>query len=143
MAGQITVREATVADGPALAEIERQTPLRLGAAELVIDRGSDYFAAARLMEDATVLIAEKDGLAVGVFCAAIHLAPVGGIERRLLYVHHGRILPSVQNEGLGRRFSNFLGVKFAGQYDSDYFYIAPENLQSQAFARRAQNRWSV
>ena len=143
MANQIVIREAIEADGPALAEIERRTPLQLGDAELVIDRGSDYFAAARLMGNATVLIAEMDGLPIGGFCAAPHLALVGGIERRMLYVHHARILPGAQNKGLGKLFGDHVREKFEGQIDSNYFYISPGNLQSQAFARRAQNRWSV
>ena len=142
-ANQIVIREAIEADGPALAEIERRTALQLGDAELVIDRGNDYFAAARLMGDATVLMAEMDGQPVGVFCAAPHRALIGGVERRMLYIHHARILPGAQNKGLGKLFGDQLREKFAGQTDSNYFYISPGNLQSQAFARRAQNRWSV
>ncbi len=142
MAENVTVREAFENDGPALAEIERQTPLQLGDGWLVIDRGDDYFAAARLMGAATVLIAEVDGPA-GIFCAAPHPAVIGGIERRMLYIHHARILPFAQNKGLGKLLGDSVRDKYAGQSDSNYFYIAPGNRQSQAFARRAENKWSV
>lgn len=141
--GEISVREATEADGPLLSDIERRTPLQLGEATLVIDRGDDYFAAARLMGEATVLIAEIDGVPAGVFCAAAHPSMIGGVERRMLYIHHARISPEAQNQGLGKRFGDMIRNKFAGQTDSNYFYISPGNVQSQAFARRAENRWSI
>lgn len=143
MPENVTVREATEADGPALAVIERQTPLQLGDGLFLIDRGDDYFAAARLMGVATVLIAEVDGVPAGIFCAAPHPAVIGGIDHRMLYIHHARILPFAQNKGLGKLMSDYVRKKYAGKSDSNYFYISPGNAQSQAFARRAENKWSV
>lgn len=143
MAADVTIREAAAQDGPLLADIERRTPLQLGDLALAIDRRDDYFAASRLMGDATVLIAELDGVAVGVFCAAAHPAMIGGIERRMLYIHHARILPEAQDRGIGKRLGDAVRAKYAGRTDSNYFFIAPGNLHSQAFARRAENRWSV
>ena len=143
MADHVTVREAAEADGPMLAEIERRTPLQLGDVAIVIDRRDDYFAAARLMGEATVFIADLNGAPAGVFCAAPHLAMIGGIERRMLYIHHARILPEAQDKGLGKLLGDAVREKFVGKVDSSYFYISPGNVQSQAFARRAENRWST
>lgn len=143
MADHVAVREATEGDGPILAGIERRTPLQLGDSALVIDRRDDYFAAARLMGEATVLIAELNGVPAGVFCAVPHRAMIGGVERRMLYIHHARILPEAQNKGVGKLLGDAVREKFAGKVDSNYFYISPGNVQSQAFARRAENRWSI
>ncbi|HEX6031284.1 MAG TPA: hypothetical protein VFY90_07615, partial [Tepidiformaceae bacterium] len=139
---RIEIRVATEADGPVLAEIERNAPLQLGDSSFVIDRGGDYFAAARLMEDATVLLGSVDGEPAGVFCGALHEAMVGGQPRRMYYVHHARILPQFQRSGLGRAFTGRLGDIYRDRSDSDYWYISPQNARSQAFAAAATNKWS-
>lgn len=144
MLGEITFRVATEADGSVLADLERRSPLVLGDDSLVIDRGDDYFAAARLMEDVTIVIAEVDGVPVGAFCGAVHRAMVGGVERRLLYFHHTRIPPEYQRQGVGRKLA--VAVREAvkdRQIDSDYWYISPQNAKSQAFAKDAANHWRV
>ncbi|MCC7364530.1 MAG: GNAT family N-acetyltransferase [Dehalococcoidia bacterium] len=140
---EITIRNATEADNATLAELERRSPLVFATHELVIDRGQDYFAAARLMEEAAVLVAEVDGTPAGVMCGAIHRAPIGGVERTLVYIHHARIPPEYQRMGLGRRLAGRLREMFAGRgVDSQYWYIAPDNARSQGFASAAANRWS-
>ena len=140
---EIVIREATVADGPLCAKIERQSPLVMGDRSLTIDRGDDYFAAARLMEAPTVLIAEVDGVPAGVMCGAPHAALIGGTPRRMLYVHHARILPSFQGGGVGLLLARTLATRYEGQIDSQYWYISPGNANSQSFTRRAPNRWSI
>ena len=141
---EIRIRRASEADGPILAEIERNSPLGLGDGSLTIDRGDDYFAAARLMADATVLVAEGDGEPAGVFCGARHRARIGGGDRWLVYVHPARILPRYQRVGLGRRSGAAIRDAYASvPVDSQYWYISPENEKSLGFARGAKNRWSV
>lgn len=144
MLANVTIRVATEADGPLLADVERRSPLKLGESWLVLDRGDDYFAAARLMEDVTVLLAEVDGVPAGVLCGALHWAPIGGVERRLVYVHHARIPPEFQRSGVGRLLAAKLTEAFASrEIDSQYWYISPENAPSQAFTSAAPNRWSA
>jgi hypothetical protein len=139
----ISVREAVPADGPMLADLERRTPLRFAGGDAVaIDRDGDYFAASRLMPDCTVLVGEVDGEPGGVIAGALHEAQVGGVRRRLLYVHHARILPAFQRIGLGRRLAGALSEHYSGRFDSQYWYISPANPASQAFAATASNRWS-
>lgn len=139
----VVVREATTADAPVLAEIERNAPLVFAdGGSVAIDRGDDYFAASRLMGGATVMLAEVDGEPAGAICGAIHGALVGGVERRLLYVHHGRILPAFQRMGLGHRASYALmdRMRIDG-YDSPYWYVAPGNTRSQNFNRNSPGKW--
>jgi len=144
MEPQVQVREATAADGPALAEIERNSPLVFAdGSSLRIDRRDDYFAAARLMAGATVMLAEVDGEPAGAICGALHRVLLGGAERRMLYIHHARILPRYQNTGLGRRVSFALMDRFKAEgYDSPYWYVATDNAQSQSFNRNSPGKWS-
>ena len=74
----VVVREATEADGAALAEIERRSPLVLDDRKVVIDRGEDYFAFARLMEDVTVCFGLIDGTPAGINCGALCTAGTSG-----------------------------------------------------------------
>jgi ribosomal protein S18 acetylase RimI-like enzyme len=140
---EIAIRIASLADAPTLSEIERQSPLVSDDHALFIDRGDDYFAAARLMEDATVLLAEVDGEPAGVFCGAVHTARVGGRARRMLYIHHARIRPEFQRLGLGRALAARAQQVYRDDgFDSMYWYISKSNARSQGFASAAPNRWS-
>ncbi len=137
-------REATLADGPVLVAIERDSPLVFeDGSSLAIDRGDDYFAASRLMGGATVMLAEVNGEPAGAACGAIHAVLLGGVERRMLYVHHVRILPRFQKTGLARRVSPALMECLRSQgYDSPYWYVSPANTRSQSFNRTSPGKWS-
>ncbi len=139
----VVIREATEADGPLLADVERRSPLVWAeGGAVIIDRGSDYFAASRLMEEVTILVAEIDGAPAGVFCGARHTVRLGGLDRPVLYVHHARIPPEYQRHGVGRALSSHLNAIYRGRVDTSYWYIAPGNATSQGFARDARNKWS-
>lgn len=139
----LAIRRATPADSALLSRIERESPLVLDGLAMHIDRGDDYFAAARLMGDPVVLLAEVDGEPAGIFCGVRHPARIGGTNRQLLYVHHARILPRFQRHGLGRKMGERLREEYGGEYDSQYWYISDDNRTSQGFARGAQNKWSI
>jgi len=143
MDSRVVIREATEADGPILADLERRAPLMVeSGGSFTIDRGTDYFAAARLMEEVTVLLAEVDGVPAGVYCGARHQVRLAGVDRSVLYIHHARILPEYQRHGLGRAFGARLQGKYRDRVDTSYWYIAPGNAPSQAYARGAANKWS-
>ena len=135
----VRVRLATEADGPALADIERRSPLVLGDSRLTIDRGDDYFAASRLMEDVGVALAELDGVPGAVQCAAAHTAHVGGRPVRMAYFHHLRILPEHQRKGLFQKLGQPLSDRYMPPHvDGTYAYVFPDNAASQrlfSFAR--------
>lgn len=144
MEAEAVVREATLLDGPVLADIERSSPLvSADGASLAIDRGDDYFAASRLMGEVTVMLAEVDGEPAGAIGGVIHRVLLGGTERRMLYIHHARIVPRYQNTGLGRRLSFALMDRFKAEgYDSAYWYVAPGNTRSQSFNRNSPGKWT-
>lgn len=144
VAAEITIRMAAEADSGVLSEIERGSPIEVGERAIAIDRGDDYFAASRLMGDVVVLLAEVDGQPAAALCAAFHRAMIGGVERKMAYIHHARVLPEFQRQGVGRAISARLReiINERGA-DSDYWYISVGNTKSQAFARAATNRWRV
>src|SRR3990172_596957 len=110
-----TLRRATPADAAVLRDLERASPIVAGGTSIAVDRGPDYFAQRRMMGDAVVLIAEVDGQPVGTYGGVLHTTLIDGRARRLLYVHHARILPAYQRSGLGRAFARALRQAFAGQ----------------------------
>ena len=74
----------------------------LGETEVYFDRGDDYLAFSRLMEDCTIGIASVDGVPAAVSCGAKHTVRIGGVLRPLLTVSHLRVLPEHQRKGWGR-----------------------------------------
>ena len=129
---EVTVRFATEADGPALTEIERRSPMVMGEVTVTIDRGGDYFAAARLMGDVVVVVAEIDGEPAAAHCAAAHTVHVGGGPYRLGYFHHLRILPEHQGKGLFGRMAEKMGERYYPPHvDGSYAYVSADNAASQ------------
>jgi len=140
---EVTVRFATEADSAALADIERRSPMVLDQVAVMIDRGDDYFAAARLMEDVGIALAEVDGLPAGVNCAAVHTVHVGGQPYRLAYYHHLRILPGHQGKGLFAKLGQQLHERFTPpNVDGTYAYVSPDNASSQRLFTMA-TAWPV
>ena len=76
------MREATEADSQILAEIERRCPIVLDDRTVTFDRGDDYFAFARLMEDVTVGLGFVDGVPAAINCGAMRKVLVAGKRRR-------------------------------------------------------------
>lgn len=136
----VVVREATEGDGPALAEIERGCPLVLGDGQMVIDRGSDYFAFARLMEDVTVSFGLIDGEPAGINCGALRTARIGGVDRRIMVAIHTRILPQHQRKGLWGALSRLLGKKYP-DVDGSIGYGSVDNLAIQRGFAAVAEKW--
>jgi hypothetical protein len=139
----VAVRLATEPDSPALADIERRSPMLLGDTSVTIDRGDDYFAAARLMEDVSVAVAEVDGAPSAVQCAAAQTVCVGDKSYRMGYFHHLRILPEHQRKGLFQKLNQLLSERYMPPHvDGTYAYVSPDNAASQRLFSFAQ-AWPV
>jgi len=64
----VTVSEASEGDAAALSDLERRCPIVMGDTSMTIDRGTDYFAFTRLMEEAIVSIAPLAGRVISGLC---------------------------------------------------------------------------
>ncbi len=136
----VTIRQANDADGPQLRALEMRTPLIVDDEPIVYDRGDDYLASTRLMEDAQVFVAEHEGRIVGVHADAPYQARIGGVDHVLIYRLHTRIDPDYQ----GMRI--FPGLNFASgtHYFSRMDDPPPPNEQSLIRVGNARmDEWSA
>ncbi|MGH7859914.1 MAG: GNAT family N-acetyltransferase, partial [Candidatus Binatia bacterium] len=114
----LTVREATEADAAVLSDIERRAPVVTEGVSVATDRGEDYFASARLMDDVTILIAEIDGEPAGVTWGSGHPVIIRGEEHSMYYAFHLRVAPEHQKKGMWGALFGRLGEI----YESSTFY---------------------
>jgi GNAT superfamily N-acetyltransferase len=139
---KLEVREATEADASILADIERRCPIVLGDIHVHFDRGSDYFAFARLMEDCTIGIASVDGVPAGVSCGAKHRVRIGGVLRPFVTVVHLRVLPEHQRKGLWGAANRILD-KYWSIVEGSNAYISVDNAGMQHGFINTPNKWSI
>jgi GNAT superfamily N-acetyltransferase len=138
----VTYRQASRADNDALCDLERRTPLLLGGSWIVFDR-AEFFDQHDLQEDAVVWLAEEAGRVIGACAGAVHRAPLAGQERLLLYMHHERVDPARQRRGIGGALTTCIADHFRDRGlrpDVSYYYIAPGNAPSRAYAERSGAR---
>ena len=140
----VVVREATARDAAALAAIELLAPIEMGDSRVTFDRSNDYFAAARLMEDVTVVVAEVDGVAAAVEWAAWHRARIGGAEYRMTNYIHLRVAAEHQRKGLWGALASKLSEKYPPEIKTDCGYACGARVNA-AIQRGFQGRprWSV
>jgi hypothetical protein len=107
-AAEITFREAAAEDGPALLELERSAPMRLGDHAITTER-QDWFAQLRLMEDAVTFVAEDGGAVVGVQCCGIRTVVLDGVEQPIGYNFRTRVDASHRKGGVFSSLNNLCG----------------------------------
>ena len=109
---------------------------------MYFDRGADYFASKRLMEEATVGIGFVDGKPAAASCGALHKIRVGGVVRPLVTVTHLRVLPEHQRKGLwgavNRAFDHYFD-----EVDGSRAYISVANAGMQHGFTNTPNKWSA
>jgi hypothetical protein len=141
---EVVSREATRADAAVLADIERRCPIVLSdGVTMTIDRGDDYFAFTRLMDDFLVALGFVDGNPAGVNVAALHTVRVGGRDYRIHAYAHLRILPAHQKKGLWGATNRVFDEKYPeGSSDGSTAYPSVDNAAMlRGFA--GAPRWSI
>ncbi len=141
---EVVSREATAADAAVLADIERRCPIVLGdGVTMTIERGDDYFAFTRLMDDFLVALGFVDGKPAGVNVAAVHTVRVGGRDYRIHAFAHLRILPEHQKKGLWGAINRVFDEKYPeGSSDGSTAYPSVNNAAMlRGFA--GAPRWST
>jgi len=138
----VTVRDATEADGPALVDLEKRSPIMLGDTAMSFDRGHDYFASVRLMEDASVVLAEVDGVPAAVEWATCHPARIGGRDYKMTSYIHLRVLPEHQRKGLWGEVGRRLGEIYWEKSDCGYAWGSRDNAAVQ-HSFRERPKWGI
>lgn len=141
---EVVSREATIEDAATLADIERRCPIVLGdETTMTIERGDDYFAFTRLMDNFLVALGFVDGKPAGVNVAALHSVRVGGRDYRIHAFAHLRILPEHQKKGLWGAINRVFDEKYPeGSSDGSTAYPSVDNAAMlRGFA--GAPRWSV
>lgn len=123
----VVIREATAAEGPILAELERRSPLTVGGASITYDRGDDFFAFARLMEETVNLVAEEDGRILALHCGALHRVVVGEKKFQAMLLHHTRVPREHQKKGLFSPLNVKVFQAFEDRMNEAYAYVAVDN----------------
>jgi hypothetical protein len=140
----VVSREATIADAAVLADIERRCPIVLSdGVTMTIERGDDYFAYTRLMDNFLVALGFVDGKPAGVNVAALHTVRVGGRDYRIHAFAHLRILPEHQKKGLWGAINRVFDEKYPeGSVDGSTAYPSVDNAAMlRGFA--GAPRWSM
>jgi len=98
VAQDIVLRAATEEDHEALIALEGTAPN--AGAELLQAR-RNFFARTDAYPSSRVLVAEQDGVVVGVECVAMTEVRVAGGHRKTAYSFNTRVLPGLQRRRLG------------------------------------------
>ncbi len=137
----VVSREATLADAAVLADIERRCPIVLSdGVTMTIERGDDYFAFTRLMDDFLVALGFVDGKPAGVNVAALHTVRVGGRDYRIQAFAHLRILPEHQKKGLWGAINRVFDEKYPEEFGSTAYPSVDNAAMLRGFA--GAPRWS-
>jgi len=137
-------RAATPCDAPALAAFEARVPIESDGSAISIDRGPHYWNHMKLM-NSHVSIAEQEGEIVSAMASAFVPIMVDGEERTPCFLHHGRVHPDHQGQGLNRALAGRAMEYYMPLVQGDecsLFLIASTN--SQALAPWPEDlRWST
>ena len=126
----VVIREAREAEGPELRQLEVRSPLRIGDATIVYDRGDDFFAFARLMEETTNLVAEEHGEILALECAAMHTIEIAGQRYQAMLIHHLRIPQENQKRGLYSPLNGRCFQTYRERMEVPYAYVAIDNASA-------------
>jgi hypothetical protein len=142
MADDIVIRRAVADDSAALTRLEVRAPMKLGAAtKLVYDRGGDFLAFSRLMEESACFVAERDDELLGIACGARHPVRIGGEIYTVMLLHHVRIPVEHRNLGLFSALNNHVFSAFDGPFQCAYGYRAVDNADAERI--RAPRTWNA
>jgi hypothetical protein len=130
IAEDILIRQAEPADAPALNDLEVRAPMTLGTTTIVYDRGDDFLAFTRLMEENVCFVAERAGALLGLACGAAHPVRIGGQQYRVMLLHHLRVPVEHRKGGIFSTLNGHVFATYDGRSDGAYGYTAIENAEA-------------
>ena len=126
-----TVREATPSDAAALNDLEIRAPMTLGdGTTITLDRGSDFLAFGRLMDENVTFVAERDGDLLGMACGAAHPTRIGGRDLRVMLLHRIRVPTEHRRGGVFSTLNGYVFGRYDGRTDAPYGYTFVENPEA-------------
>ena len=126
-----TVREATPSDASALNDLEIRAPMTLGdGTTITLDRGSDFLAFGRLMDENVTFVAERDGDLLGMACGAAHPTRIGGRDLRVMLLHRIRVPTEHRRGGVFSTLNGYVFGRYDGRTDAPYGYTFVENPEA-------------
>lgn len=130
-ADDVVIRPAGAGDAAALNDLEIRAPMTLGAStKVVYDRGEDFLAFGRLMEENVCFVAERDGELLGVACGAAHRVRIGGQEYRVMLLHHLRVPVEHRKGGVFSTLNGYVFGAYDRRTDGAYGYTALGNAEA-------------
>ena len=115
----------------------------LDARTVTFDRGGDYFAFARLMEDVTVGLGFVDGVPAAINCGAMRKVLVSRKETPMMTAIHTRVLPEHQKKGLWGAVSRILGEKYQLESVASQGFVSASNAAMQRGFANTPNKWPL
>lgn len=142
MPDDIEIRQAVDSDSAALNDLEVRAPMTLGDDTTVVyDRGGDFLAFARLMEENVSFVASREGELLGVACGAAHPVRIGGVDYRVMLLHHLRVPVEHRKLGVFSTLNGHVFGHFDGRTDGAYGYTAVDNAEAMRIG--GPGTWSV
>jgi hypothetical protein len=129
----IVLRQATAADSAALNDLEVRAPMTLGSettTTVVYDRGGDFLAFSRLMDENVTFVADRGGELLGVACGAAHDVRIGGQRHRVMLLHHLRVPVEYRKLGVFSTLNGYVFGHYDGRTDGAYGYTALDNAEA-------------
>jgi len=126
----IVIRRASAVDAAALNDLEMRAPMTLGTTTLVYDRGADFLAFTRLMEENVCFVAERDGELLGLACGAAHRVRIGGADYTVMLLHHLRVPVAHRKGGVFSTLNGHVFGAYHARTDGAYGYTALDNAEA-------------
>ena len=138
----VMVRSAWPGDAEALRALESATPVQHDGFHVAYDR-PDPFAQDRLRPRPTLrCVAEIDGHVVGSLADALHVLVIGDDEVPVSYVHHARVHPDHQGEGVMPALNgfNWAPVMQDGVARAGFMYTSLGNDRIRSWSSQGNRR---
>jgi hypothetical protein len=97
---------------------------------VVYDRGQDFLAFSRLMEENICFVAERGGDLLGIACGAAHTVRIGGGHHRVMLLHHLRVPVEHRKGGVFSTINGHVFGAYEGRTDAAYGYTALDNAEA-------------
>ena len=123
----VEIRDATPADGAALADLYRSIPMVAGDLQVTIDIGDDYFVSTRLMPESRTLVATDQGRPIGLYTGTRFPSMLNGRECTVILGCHTRIGAGKAGGGVWSRMNRQLIDAFSDGYDAAMAFVLTGN----------------